>query len=321
MHKLLEQFVVHYLNNDEARATDLLHEFMLMRARQVHEAWRKDEDFDMTQFESEEYFTEDDLSDLEDTDDLSGEGESDGASDELAGDLGADGALGGEDDLGGEGDLGADGADDLGTDDGSGEGTEERLDDVEDQLAALSAEFERIMATIDADGDGEHTMDDHASEGEAGAEDEGSEDENTDVDGEGSEDENADDQDQVKESTTVVMDDEDDFDDITESVIADLEKVLVTMTDGKEIGKSGSTVSQNKTSPLPQKGFDARQGGKAVETKFTAHTGHEREPAPASKTVPATKNVRKHTLDGVKTVPAPKNKDEAGNTKSVISGK
>jgi hypothetical protein len=58
-----------------------------------------------------------------------------------------------------------------------GEGdVEDRVQDLEDALESLRAEFEAMMGDIDADGDGDHDMDDHDEEGDDEGDDEEEED-------------------------------------------------------------------------------------------------------------------------------------------------
>ena len=126
---------------------------------------------------------------------------------------------------------------------------------------------------------------------------------------------------------------EDELDDITESVMAELEKVLVTLPDGKEVGAGGKTVTKNDKSPVPGLKVDQRQGGKPVVIKSTNHSGFERETAPAVKDsgsgMPKAKNVQKNGKV-LSQVPAGGDKsallhkDFAGGTKptrSTVDGK
>lgn len=90
---------------------------------------------------------------------------------------------------------------------------------------------------------------------------------------------------------------DDEFDDITESVLAELDKVDVSMTDA-EVG-DGKPVAQNNKSPIPQRKASDRNGAKPFELKSDHHAGHEREPAPAVKDMKARKNVRRKSTDGM----------------------
>lgn len=296
MRSILEKALVHLLNEEHDEAESLFHRYMVERARQIHEALRQGEDDVLDgsledDMSSEEYFSEADLDDAVDADVMDGEdelGDDDfavDAADDLEADLG-------DADLEGEADLDLEGEADLDLE-GDSE-VDERLGDLEDQLERLTAEFEEVMSKIDAEGDVDADADADADfEGEADEdlgddvdaefEDEGDFDAADDfVDGDEGDDDLADSMeddmdDEVKEGF-----DEDDFDDITESVLADLEKVSVTMADGKEVA-DGKAIATNKTSPIPQKPAGARQGGKPVQVKSDTHKGFDRESAPEVK--------------------------------------
>ncbi|RYD47114.1 MAG: hypothetical protein EOP83_28565, partial [Verrucomicrobiaceae bacterium] len=145
MRSILEKAIVHLLNEENEQAEALFHKFMVEKARQIHESLRSGDDALMESFDevnSDEMFSEDDLSGLEDdsetgddfggddfggedeaTDDVTGDdfgGEDDGLGDDMGGD---DAALGGEDDLGGDEDGMGDDADRL-------ESIEQKLEDL-----------------------------------------------------------------------------------------------------------------------------------------------------------------------------------------------
>src|SRR5574343_596524 len=154
MRSILEKALVHLLNEEHEKAETLFHQYMVERARQIHEALRQGDDSVLDEnWEdsiSEDYFTEDDLTGAEDDlegaeDDMMG---AEDAADDLESDLGADDFDSAEDDLG---DMGADFADadadledaDADIDDadadfddaGEGDGeVDERIADLEDQL-------------------------------------------------------------------------------------------------------------------------------------------------------------------------------------------
>lgn len=313
MRSILEKAITHLLNEENEQAQALFHKFMVERARQIHESLRSGEDALLESFEDiniDEMFEEGDLTGLEDgseegseetasapefggEDDAAGaEGEADvsdefAADDSAAADLPVDGAEGSE--FGGE-------------DEGS---TEDRLADLEDQLASLQSEFEAMMGGDSADlGGDELGGDDLSLGGDLGSDEEtmgGEVDGDMDA-GEAQDDASSmeDDMQQapVHESEDDDSDEDDseeleeEFDDITESVISELEKVMVTMTDGKEIG-AGKSFSQNSKSPALQKKPNPMTDGKPVQIKAEEHKGFERETAPAVKDMKARKNTKK----------------------------
>ena len=86
---------------------------------------------------------------------------------------------------------------------------------------------------------------------------------------------------------------DDEFDDINESIIDELEKIQVSLTtDGVEIA-AGKSFQQNKTSSIPQKSKEARQGGEPVKQKVTNHKHFNRETAPTVSDMKARKNTLK----------------------------
>jgi hypothetical protein len=231
-------------------------------------------------------------------------------------------------DMGAEGDM--EGMDVDGEEDGS---VSSKLDDIEDQLEALTREFEAMMAEIDGD------------EGEEGAEgelddlggdfgDEGDVEAESDTEVEPDGDVESEAEETVGESAE--MDEDEALDDITESVIAELEKVLVgnMTTDGEEVGDGGKIKNGNDKSTLTQKKANADDANpKTLVSKQSQHTGYERE-TPSVTPKPVKLKSRQKTNDttgkagAMKSVPkggdssALLNKDFAGiakkNTKSVI---
>lgn len=261
MRSILEQAVIHHLNGDSEKATDLFHQFIVARARQVHESMRNGEDPLAEDWENqftEEYFNETELDELED---LEGEDvDSDfGADDAL--DVAADDtkdALDAAEELGD--DLGVD-AEEIGDDEESisadlddADELEDRIEDQEARLEDLEAELERLIAQFDEE-QGENDFDDGAE----------------------IEDDMSDDADMTTE------DDDDDFEGLGESALSELEKVTVSTVDGGKI-------STNTKSGLPQKGSAARQGGKPIDLKSSNHKGFDREAAPAVASMKARKN-------------------------------
>jgi hypothetical protein len=100
----------------------------------------------------------------------------------------------------------------------------------------------------------------------------------------------------VKEETPVA--DDDNLDDITESVMAELERISVTMTDATEVGASGKKVSTNTDLPI-----DAKTRNKKADPvtigKGPTHSGFERETAPSAKSYEKKKNTVRGKADSV----------------------
>ncbi|CAM6055303.1 unnamed protein product [Sphagnum tenellum] len=377
MRSILEQAIVHLLNEEQDKAEKLFHKFMVEKARRIHESLRSGEvvlaegwDDEIT---SEEYMTEDDLDSIEDNGDEMG-GEGDMGADDAAGELGDDMDVDAEDadmdaedaDLDAEdADLDAEDADadaEMGDDMAGEEGsTEERIDDLEDQIEKLTAEFDKMMAEMGDEGMGDDMGDMAGDEGmgdedhmgdDEGADmgddmgDEGddmadqmeddvtdpemdSHDEMSESDDMGMEDDGNDDtmsegkippqfmknikkkkaeskgKKKVKENEDPegdedkdMMEEDEDLDDITESVMAELEKICVSMEDGKEVA-SGKKITTNDKSPMVQVNVDKRGGAKPVTIKSVNHSGYERETAPGNKTLKKGKNTVSGKADSV----------------------
>jgi hypothetical protein len=321
MKSILERALVHLLNEENDKAEELLHQFVIETAREIHESLREGDEFadlDDADLEGdeleEEFFTENDL-EVEDAaeelgDDLGEEmpevaDAEDIADDSLDMDADMDADMG---DLGGE--AVADEAGDI----------ESEIENFEQELADLQAKFDAMLADIEGEDDvadeevvGDEVMDageelaDVADEADAGEEAFG-------------------DEDLVKE--------DEEFDDITESVVDELQKVAAETQEGK--GTNGEDLLGNKQSlkfTKPEAG-----AGKLSSTKRVGHTGYARETAPSSqplkgsKTVVSTKmkNVRadaeaeNHTVtstsEGPKAALRATSKD-AAHAKGPISGK
>lgn len=318
MRSILEKAIVHLLNEEHEQAQALFHKFMVERARQIHESLRNGEDAVLTEgwdenITSESYYTDDDLNDVEDAPEGAAPAP---AGDEFGADAGPVGSdMGGDvpagDDMGGD-----DMSGDMGGDDMGGEGDiADDLADIKDQLASLTAEFEKLMG-----GDDDMGGDDMS--GDMGGDEFGGDDATDSVDDDMSDDvgsdtdmasdaesdvpDASDDEDEHHKSPfgeSEEKDDEDetleeeDFDDITESIVAELEKVSVTMTDGKEIA-AGKSFTQNNTSVGLQKKPNPQTDGKPVQIKASEHKGFERETAPSVKDMKKRKNTKTKAEDG-----------------------
>ena len=349
MRSLLERAIVHVLNDEPAKAEALFHKFLINRARSIHESLRQGEDVALNEgwddeVQADEYFSADDLSGDDDLGDVADAGAEHG---DAAADLGDDMGVPGDehtDDMAGDTEMGDEHADlggepdDLGAPEGD---TPERLDAIEDSIEQLIQMFQDKMNDIDGDdaegdkpeGEGEEPDFDgfaDSAEGDEPKDDaEGLDGDDAEKDDESEKDDDGvatDDEDVIGEDDESADDDES-LDEITESVLADLEKVVASVAANKEVG-AGKTISGNDKSALPNNGVSARQGGKPVMTKGVEHTGYDLETAPTSKKLSTGKNRMKGA--GMDQKVAPKgdasallNKDFAGGSKtgkSVIDG-
>lgn len=312
MRSILEKAFVALLNEEHDKAEEMFHKFIVERARQIHESNRAGEDFVLDEnweeeITTESYFTEEDLADLEDGDGSEEAGEENpfAAADDAEGDEFGDDAAGADDAAGDLGaDLGADdadvAADDFGGDDMDAEADAGSIESLEDKIDELTAKFEAMMDAIgadDAEGDFDADTDMQAddAEGDFGADTEVDADSvEDDMDGADAQaDDGAEQQDDDAEQFGESEEGDDEFDDINESIIDELEKIQVSLTtDGVEIA-AGKSFQQNKTSSIPQKSKEARQGGEPVKQKVTNHKHFNRETAPTVSDMKARKNTLK----------------------------
>jgi hypothetical protein len=314
MRSILEQAVIHHLNGDAEQAQELMHQFIVARARQIHESMRNGEDPSAEGFDQEvveeEYFSEADMSELTD-----GEGEEADANP-----FGAEAEEGEADDANGMGgNFDVEEPAEMGGEEAPAQDVEERMEDLLASLEGLADKFEEMLGQ---DGG----LDDGADEGDQfGFDAEGSEPEADDAAAAvGLEDDmgpEAGAEDEIEEG----------FDDLAESVVSELEKINIDLsTDGKEIA-AGKTFAQQGKSTLPQKSIAARQGGEPVRLKSTNHVGFERETAPGVKDLKKRRNNVKTANSALSSVAAPKNSKEGSevgvggktskpNTRSPLSG-
>lgn len=298
MKSILERALVHLLNEENEKAEELMHQFVIETARNIHESLREGDEFDIEgemEGGEEDFFSDADLEDAE----------VEGAEEDLGDEMDIEGAEGedfADEELAGEEEFGAE---------EGAETAEEKIDEIEDELAELTAKFEEMMAKMDAEDAG----DDVADEEEFGAEDFGGEEEAAEEDFGGEEaaeefgGEEAADEGEEEEVTESA--EEEEFDDITEAVIDELKKASVPNTDGRG-ATGGSNVTANSRTSMHG------QSAKPHPAKSTGgeHHGYDREAAPKSEatkggSTDATKadwNSRaKSTTD---------NKDEGGFNKS-----
>jgi hypothetical protein len=306
MKSILEKALVHLLNEESEKAQELMHQFVVERARAINESLREGDEADLEAVDAsleEEFFTEADLDDAQAADQLEddldgGDADAGGFADAVEGgadDMGAEGDM----DMGGEGDADADmGGDVDGETVGDDADLSSKIDNIEDEIKSLQAEFDKIMAEFDVGSD------DAAGDDMAVADDSAAV--------EGGDDMN-------------VASDDEEFDDITESMVDDLKKITTPNDDGK--GANGEKLGRpDVDSPIAK---DAKN--RVLASKNTVgHTGWERETAPSKKDGPDRgrkyDNNRVKSTTGNSSVPAtgPKgaeiNKPVQGNTKSVIPG-
>lgn len=272
-------------NREEAESK--LHEWFVGKSKSILEELMQEDDealddieSDKAEIETEEYYGDADLSEAGD-EEVEGE-------EEIVADAG--------DDV--EGDAGEEVAADL-EDAGEEFGAEEmdvedKVEDLEAQLASLKAEFDKLMGVEEV----EHDMDMDA-DGEIGDVDMDADmnmDDEVKAEGMFEADEADEDEEKLDES-------DEDFVDLEESF--ELEKVADPGLSGeKEIGEGGK-VAVHKDSPIPQKKTTDRVGGKAVEIKGKEHKGYEREAAPQVQDKPILKNQVKNAKADLENVKQP----------------
>jgi hypothetical protein len=312
---ILEKALIALLNQEKDKADALFHDFILERSRQIHESLRQGEDFILDESMEEtmsidEMFSDDDLAEDFDGDEevVAEEGD-----DEFAADAGDDLAA---DDVEAGAEGGAAGAE-GGADDADVEGEEEDELPIEDRVTDLEADLQRLSAEFDA------MMDQEGIELDVDANDEqpveeavvqisttdsgeinvvaSTDDENEWTDNEDFSSDVApmgDDQAAYPMAADGMGDDlGDDFDDLSESIVDELERVTVATGDGREQGNGKfkqNTQSILKNTPVDQRAFK----GKPVQIKADEHNGYDREQAPSVKTAEKRQNVKAKSTDG-----------------------
>jgi hypothetical protein len=292
---LLEKAIVHLLNGDEEKAESLFHKFMVEKARHIHESLRQDEDISLDEnwddeTKSEEYFDGDDMGGEEphnDSMDVSAEG------DDVNGDVDVDvdaDNMGGDDMEDVDVDVDAEGAEpDLAD-------VKDTLDDIESQIHELTAEFDRLMGDegVDDDmgmeGDEFETSEDGEDDFDDLKDEEPDLADRMDTDMSSKDSEPDPEHDETMESVDSdedAMNEDENLDDITESVLAELDRISSPgNTDGKEIGSGGKSVAGNKKSILPNHGVNDRiSGAKPVMVKGGNNDSFARETSPPVKGV------------------------------------
>lgn len=277
MRSILEQAVLHHLNGEDDRANELFHQFIVARARQIHESMRNgEEDMDLDDAMSEEYFSDVDLSELEDNPEEPLDGADDAEAD-LDAELNDEEAI--EDDI-----AAADDSDlDVDMEDEESEVSAEEIADMKAELEALIAEFSDLKAEL----------------GKEEEEDEEEFDMDMDMDAE----EPIEDDSDMDMEEPVEDDEDEDFKAMGESIASELEKVNVSLkSDGKLVG-AGDTIAQNRKSPIPQKkAADRQAGAKPTEVHSKDHKHFNRETAPAVQAPKARRNTLAKAKDSLSPV-------------------
>lgn len=305
MRSILEKALIALLNEEKDTADALFHDFILERSRQIHESLRQGEDFILDEsMENElaidEMFSEDDMSDdmgdAEQVDEFADEDEETDAS-----------AFGAE---------GDDVTDEFGGDE---EGLEDEPETIEDRVSGLEAELQSLAAEFDAMMNGDEDGDDEEGD-EFGGEETPVEEGTVEIvahnDGEIDITATTDD-DGLATGMDMDMgmdagfggddlgsdlgDDElsmEDFDDLSESAVDELEKVTVATGDGREQGNG--KFKQNNQSIIKSHGVNDRAfKGTPVKINAKEHSGYAAEPAPSTKKLATSaKNVKSKGPEG-----------------------
>lgn len=305
MRSILEKALIALLNEEKDTADALFHDFILERSRQIHESLRQGEDFILDEsMENElaidEMFSEDDMSDdmgdAEQVDEFADEDEETDAS-----------AFGAE---------GDDVTDEFGGDE---EGLEDEPETIEDRVSGLEAELQSLAAEFDAMMNGDEDGDDEEGD-EFGGEEKPVEEGTVEIvahnDGEIDITATTDD-DGLATGMDMDMgmdagfggddlgsdlgDDElsmEDFDDLSESAVDELEKVTVATGDGREQGNG--KFKQNNQSIIKSHGVNDRAfKGTPVKINAKEHSGYAAEPAPSTKKLATSaKNVKSKGPEG-----------------------
>jgi len=229
---ILEKAISYAINEQYDKAESLFHEYVVQRARKIHES-NCQNDADLIKDWDESYMTEDDLSD----DDM------DMSMDDSEMDM--DSAEGEMSDAEGDLDMAVDDLEDASLDDDDSmdmdndsemsDEVENKIDDMQDQLDQLLARFDELVGDSDDIDDSDETMDMDAEDEIEDASDD-LEDAEEDID-------------DAKKDEEFNDEDDTDYDDISESVLSELEKInSEDETDGLGIGAGKVKVQQNRKS-------------------------------------------------------------------------
>lgn len=286
MSKKLEQVLEYLIANDQEKAKELLHQVFIEKARKIHE----------------ELISQDELDEMEhlggdEGDDLDKELEGiDDRLEEIEDEIEAEETSAMSEDAELVDVVDEPMADDAGVEDSEVGGDEamdsieDTIGDLEDAIAELRAEFEKLesgedaeddmgMDDEDAEDDMEMDMDDEEAELDDDEEEMDDEDEEAELDDEeadmDAEDAAMDDEEKVDESWL-----EEDFDDLAEAV--ELEKVSVTMGGEVGSGKGQGAPADKSKSPIATS-QTSRMGAKPIAVDSKHHSGYNKETAPSSK--------------------------------------
>jgi hypothetical protein len=296
----LEKVLELLINENEKEASALLHEWFVEKAREIHNQL----------IEEEDSVLEDEAGDEMAAETFYEEGE-----DEEGEDMDMDDA---------EMEVDADLGDEEGPEDMEGEEPvelDDRMDDLEAELAELKAEFEKLMGDEEGDDMGGDMDADMGDDMDADMGDDMGDDMDADMPeeepkesmgfGEGvyeSEDEDEDleeakDEDEDLDESFDL--DEDEFADLEESAMSMLQSVKNQNSEAEVA--AGKKVTVQKTSPLPSHPTDKRvEGGKPVQRKSTEYSGYNMETPPAVKQGTGAKspsNVMKKSKDALHSAP------------------
>jgi len=286
MRSFLDKAILACLNDEADSAAELFSQFIIAKSQAIHESLRQGDDPVLVEgieddVISEQYFTDEDFAkDDETTDD---------ASADIADDLGVDADA--DADASADVDTDVDADTDVDTDvDASADApadVDDRLDAIEAELDTFAADFEKLMAELEGESDDVDTDID----GELGADEKVS----TDVDGGA----DAPAEDEMIESDMSV---EDDFDDINESILDELEKITVPNTDGREQGNK--SFKQNGTM-IPMDTVRDKDAT-PITPKGDKHVGFDLETAPKSDRLKKAKNTLDKSTEDLAKVTSPK---------------
>lgn len=291
MSKKLEQVLEYLIAGKQDKAKELLHQVFIEKARKIHEDIMSHDDMDedraiggddeddwtrdimgkhdrhlsnlSDEIDAEETMAEDEDTEIEDDDtvDMHDDDEVETDDDEDEVDLDDDDEVDDDEEIDSEDEV----DDEVDTEHSGMEGVEDSIGDLEDALAELKAEFERLESGED--------VDDEVSDEDTVKSDEEESDEESDED--------------MDESWL-----EEDWDDLAEAI--ELEKVKVPASGEVGSGKFSSDVGEKAKSPTATSQTQ-RMGAKPVTVDSKKHNGFNRESAPTSKELGITN--RRKTAD------------------------
>jgi hypothetical protein len=279
MRSILEKAIVHLLNENEDKAAEMFHKFTVERSRQIHESLRQgadpilEEGWDEM---SEHYFTEEDLDGVEDHEEEDAAEEADhDAEEHMEEPAGEEASEEMHDEEAVEDDAEDHEDHEEEHDEESHEEhmeIEDRLEKLEDDLAKMTAEFEKMNADEQAEDEVE-AQEEMADKIE----------------------------DDMGDSVEECMDEsEEEFSDLGESIAHELEKISLTLADGKFLDGS-SVENKNKADPMFGKKADVSDA-KPSSTKQASDDSFEREKAPEAKPAMKKSRARAKATDGMETV-------------------